>query len=129
MKSFQGATTAIDGKRAAIRAAELAAWLDKMPFCGLPPKGESVTGDDWKNKVKGRTGIVFFADYWARDGESAHNGTGDHIDLWNKSTLTPSLQSTFRFRLGINQLPNAFGAGNWYSDLGKAKAIKFWEIK
>lgn len=129
MKSFTGAATLINGKRAALRAEELAAWLNKMPFCGLPPKGESVTGADWKAKVKDRTGIISFADYWARSGESDASGSGDHIDLWNKKTLTPSLQSTLRFRLGIGRIPNLFGSGNWYSNLDKSKNILFWEIK
>ena len=128
MKSFKGATTDIGGKRAALRAAELAAWLNKMPFCGLPQRSESITGEKWQEKIKGRTGIIYFADYWTRDGET-QAATGDHIDLWNKSTLTPSLESTLRFRLGIGRMPNIFGPGNWYSDLGKAKSILFWEIK
>ena len=46
------------------------------------------TGKERQDKIKGRKGIVFFANYWARDGEK--HLTGDHIDLWNKSTLTPS---------------------------------------
>lgn len=129
MKSFKGATTQINGKRAALRAAELAGWLGKMPFCGVSQKSENVTGASWTDKIKGRTGIIYFADYWARDGEAQMNGTGDHIDLWNNSTLTPSLQSTLRFRFGINRVPNLFGSGNWYSDLGAAKSISFWEVK
>lgn len=55
--------------------------------------------------------------------------SGDHIDLWKNTTLTPSIQSTLRFTLGIGRIPNPFGAGNWYSDLGKSNQIKFWEIK
>jgi len=129
MKSFSGAHTVLDGKRAALRAEELAAWLNKMPFCGLPSKADPVTGPDWKDKVKGRTGIIFFGDYWTRDGESQANASGDHIDLWNKSALTPSIESTLRFRLGISRMPNLLGSGNWYSDLDKSKSVLFWEIK
>ena len=109
MKSFTGAYTFISGKRAALRAEELAAWLDKMPFCGLPKKPESVTGVAWKAKANDRTGIMFFGDYWARQGESTTRASGDHIDLWKKSTLTPSVQSTLRFRLGIGRIPNLLG--------------------
>ncbi len=129
MKSFSGATTTINGKRAALRAAELAAWLDKMPFCGLPLKAKDVTGSDWQQRAAGMTGIVFFSDYWRREGESDANRSGDHIDLWNVSSLTPSIQSTLRFRLGVPRLPNLFGSGNWYSNLGQSKRIQLWEIK
>jgi len=129
MKSFSGASTLINGKRAALRAAELATWLNKMPFCGLPKNAEVITGDDWTARARGRTGIIFFGDYWTRQGESAANASGDHIDMWRNDTLTPSMQSTLRFRLGVARIPNLFGSGNWYSDLGKAKNIQFWEVK
>lgn len=129
MRSFTGAFTVIDQKRAALRAAELAAWLNKVPFCGLPLKPQNVAGADWQSKVKGRSGIIYFADYWARAGESQANGSGDHIDLWNKGTLTPSIESTLRFRLGIRRIANPFGSGNWYSSLDNAKTILFWEIR
>ena len=90
---------------------------------------EVITGQNWKLKAKGRTGVIFFGDYWARPAESETNLSGDHVDLWNRSTLTPSIQSTLRFRFGIGRIPNLFGPGNWYSNLDKAKSIQFWEIK
>ena len=126
MKSFKGATLTVDGKRTAIRAQELADWIKLQPFCGIPQKAETITGDDWQDKIKGRTGIVFFKDYWAREGES--NATGDHIDLWNGSKLTaPSttgaLHSFARFTLGIRRIPLI------YADLGQSKQILFWEVK
>ena len=129
MNGFTGAFTVIDGKRAALRAAELAGWLNKVPFCGLPMKPENVTGSDWKTKISGRTGIAYFSDYWVRDGGKASNPTGDHIDLWNKSTLPASIESVMRFQLGIPRVPNFFGPGNWYSNLDDAKTILFWEIR
>jgi hypothetical protein len=63
---------------------------------------------------------------WARDTDSHGQTTGDHIDLWNKDTLSsPGLAgrvtSFFRFRMGLSRA--------WYSDLGKSKEILFWEIK
>jgi len=89
LKSFRAASVNVKGKKAAIRAEQLAAWLKKQPFCGLPQKPENITGKGWEDKIKGRTGIIYFADYWRRDGETTH-ATGDHIDLWNGSGLTPS---------------------------------------
>lgn len=127
MKSFKGATVPVDGKRTAIRAQELSDWLKLQPFCGLPAKPETITGADWKDKIKGRTGIVFFKDYWSRD-EEVRNATGDHIDLWNGSKMTTTsyagaMHTFMRFTLGIDRAPG------FYSDLGKAKEILFWEIK
>jgi hypothetical protein len=79
-----------------------------------------------QDRIKGRTGIVYFSGYWARDTDSHGQTTGDHIDLWNKDTLSsPGLAgrvtSFFRFRMGLSRA--------WYSDLGKSKEILFWEIK
>jgi hypothetical protein len=115
----------LDGKPTATRADEMAQWLKLYPFAGLP-KPEDVTGPDWQTKVKGRTGIIQFSHYWARDGESDANASGGHIDLWNRDTLTASglegrARTFLRFRLGI--------ASAWYSDLGQSKRILFWEIK
>ncbi|PCE24090.1 hypothetical protein BWP39_30875 [Paraburkholderia acidicola] len=126
MKSFRGeGQIRIDGKRAALRARELQAWLKLRPLAGLPAPVE-ITGPDWQSKINGRTGIVFFSGYWARDTDSRGQTTGDHIDLWNRDTLTsPGAQgwvnSFVRFRVGLSSA--------WYSDLGKSKQILFWEIK
>lgn len=123
MKSFKGTTVPLKGKPAAIRAEELAAWLKLQPFCGLPAQPLTITSKDWQQKINGKTGIIFFKDYWARDGEVSH-ASGDHIDLWNKDRLTPSLSSFVRFTLGLQSI-------GWLSvsDLGKAKEILFWEVK
>lgn len=126
MKSFKGASVNVDGKKLAIRAEELATWLKKQPFCGLPASPTIVTGPDWTKKIKGRTGIVFFANYWMRDGE--RQASGDHIDLWNASKLTASglmgsMQSFLRFTANIGAISGL------YSDLGKSTEILFWELK
>lgn len=126
MKSFKGASVSVSGKRAAVRAQELADWLKLQPFCGLPTKPEDVTGAGWQDKIKARTGIVYFKDYWTRPGEK--HPTGDHIDLWNGSRLTAtgtlSQAETFlRFTVGIGSL------WRMYSDLGQSTQILFWEIK
>lgn len=127
MKSFKGGSVLVNGKKVATAAEELAAWLKKQPFCGLPPKPESIAGDDWQAKIKGRAGIIFFANYWLRKTDAQGRPTGDHIDLWNEWRLTASsLESagaTFvRFVLGRRTGPDI-------SDLGKATEILFWEIK
>jgi len=103
-------------------------------FCGLPSKPETVTGKDWEKKISDRTGIIFFKDYWTRKNETEANRSGDHIDLWNKNTLTPSVESFMRFRLSVNYVPNPVNrirgtGGNWYSDLSKSTQILFWEVK
>lgn len=132
MKSFRGAAETVNGLPAALLASQLAAWLKQQPFCGLPTSPENVTGAEWQNRIRGRTGIVYFADYWARNAkeEAGDKPTGDHIDLWNGSRLTAtgmSFFSTMGRRLGIGSL----GAGtSWgYSDLSRSSEILFWEIK
>ena len=126
MRSFKGATVAVSSKRAAVRAQELADWLKLQPFCGLPSKPEEITGSNWQVKIKGRTGIVFFKDYWTRTGE--RSPSGDHIDLWKGSKLTAtgvlSQAETFmRFTIGFSSVLYM------YSDLGKSTQILFREIK
>lgn len=129
MKSFRGAAVKVNRLPAASLAVQLAAWLKLQPFCGLPMQPENVTGPNWQGKIRGRTGIVYFENYWRRAGET-RIATGDHIDLWNGSRLTAtgwSFFSTIGRRMGLNEL----GAGtDWgYSDVGKSTAILFWEIK
>lgn len=126
MRSFKASHVMIRERRAAIRAEDLAAWLQQQQIDGIASPARDITGADWQVKIKGKTGIVFFADYWAREGE-AKRPTGDHIDLWNGSRLTASgLQGAavtlLRFGLGIDSGPG-------FSDLGKASRILFWEVK
>lgn len=118
----------LDGKPAATRADEMAAWLKLQPFCGLPKKPEDITGRDWESKVKGRTGIIFFGGYWRQDGDSGNNLSGGHIDLWNGSRLTNNgalgaAETFLRFTVGVNSLPGL------YSDLRNSKAILFFEVR
>lgn len=124
----------LDGKATATRADELGEWLRLQPFAGLP-KAEDITGADWESKVKGRTGIVQFSRYWARDGESAASASGGHIDLWNGSRLTISGffdgMATIGRYMGVQsfrQGATVFSAVS-YSDLRGSKSILFWEIK
>lgn len=129
MKSFRGATVKMSGLATAIGATQLAAWLKLQPFCGLPMQPENITGTSWQDKIKDRSGIIYFENYWRRFGEVG-TPSGDHIDLWNGSRLTAtgwSFLSTVGRRIGISEL----GAGtDWgYSDAGKSTAILFWEIR
>jgi hypothetical protein len=135
-KGYPGARCPVNvaGHLAMVANAQmLADWLKRRPFAGCPP-AELVARRPWTDGVAGRTGIVFFQDYWRRKGETRGNGSGDHIDLWNRQTLTPSIQSFLRFRLGISHLPNLNPFSrrpdnqNWYSDLEQCRQILFWQI-
>lgn len=129
MKSFKGASVQLDGLKAAIGATQLADWLKLQPFCGLPSEPENITGKDWESKIKGRSGIIYFENYWHRPGETT-TASGDHIDLWNGSSLTPNAVNYLR-RLGLSSvqwLPDLLSSFN-FSDLGNSTKILFWEIK
>lgn len=115
----------LDGKATATRADEMASWLRLQPFCGLAAQPDNITGRGWQGKIKGRTGIVSFANYWQRDNEAGRSG--GHIDLWNGSRLTNNgilgtVQTFARFTLGRDSGPG-------YSDLGNSTEILFWEVK
>jgi hypothetical protein len=126
LKAFHGEHVRINGKNAATRAEELAAWLKTQHISGISSNSMNITGEKWEEKIKGKTGIVFFANYWARPGETK-NPTGDHIDLWNGGRLTASgleglAVTVLRFGLGVNSGPG-------FSDLRKATTILFWEVQ
>lgn len=114
-----------------LAAKELADWLKLQPFVGCT-KVVDVKGADWQDKIKGKTGIIFFGNYWRRtnsNGVEETTPSGDHIDLWNGERLTTGsggargIFTTFsRFSLGID-------SGLGYSNLAKATEILFWEIK
>ncbi|MCA8257333.1 type VI secretion system amidase effector protein Tae4 [Burkholderia sp. AU31624] len=124
----------LDEKATATRAYELAEWLKLRPFLGMG-RPENITGTDWQDKIKGRTGIIYFFGYWRQEGDSVGALSGGHIDLWNRDTLTPSFASFWRFRLGRRTMPDPrswFRSGgnvNWISDLAESKEILFWEVK
>lgn len=112
----------LNGMATATRANEMAKWLETRPICGVGA-AQNITGENWKDKIKGKTGIIFFGDYWSREGESSDAASGGHIDLWNGSSMTPNWASTLRFTFGISYIPGI------YSNLGKAKKILFFEVK
>ncbi|MDD1621295.1 MAG: type VI secretion system amidase effector protein Tae4 [Methylococcaceae bacterium] len=100
-------------------AQELANWLGPNRFSGCP-KPETYTGKTAFEKIDGRTGIIFLANYWQRPGEKGATRTGDHIDLWNGSRMT-SLSSYIRAQWGVSW------DGLW-SDYRLASKVLFWPI-
>mgnify|MGYP000338730544 CR=1 FL=1 len=69
--------------------------------------------------LEGKTGVIFFKNYWQRGRENFDNRSGDHIDLWNKDEITSSgmlMRSVYEF----------FGV---LSDLNKSQEVWFWEVK
>ena len=99
-----------------LAAAELANWIQKSNHPSLLVT-EDVTGDSWRRKILGRTGIVCYEDYYLRKDGSG----GDHIDLWDGNSMT-GIGSYFRARFNI-LIP-----GVW-SDLSKSKKIRFFPVK
>ena len=100
-------------------AQELANWLGPKRFPGCP-QPETYTGRDAFEQIRGRSGIIFLANYWQRDNEKGATRTGDHIDLWNGSRMT-AYSSWFRVHLGVSW------EGVW-SDFRGASKVLFWAI-
>jgi hypothetical protein len=117
----------IGGLPVAIRADELAAWLQIHRPAGVGP-AETVTGEDWRRRIGGRTGIVYFYDYMPRDG--SHGFTGSHIDLWNGSRLTlPGGGNDYEVACSAFGLDRALPNGTfWCYDKGVARKILFWPV-
>ena len=106
----------------AIRAQELASYLESRPFAGCPAP-QRFTGANYEKAVAGRCGVIFFKDYWQRQGESGR--TGDHIDLWQENRLA-SLGVALTF---IRQtLPTFSESYLEMSDLRRSSEVLFWEI-
>ena len=120
-KSFRGPRCEFGaaGNGMVLRAQELADWLSTQPFANCT-KPKMYSGKGFQSSVAAQKGIIFFKDYWLRDGEKTP--TGDHIDLWNMDRLTPSWQTFARFTLGIARLPSI------YSDLENSRSVMFWPI-
>ncbi|GLS26146.1 T6SS effector amidase Tae4 family protein [Marinibactrum halimedae] len=102
-----------------LSAEELAAGLMKNKIPGIS-KGVEIDAMNFKAKVAGQKGIIFFKDYWLRSNDRENRPTGDHIDLWNGSRLT-DLTSWIRIQMGIVY------DGVW-SDFEKSKKIIFWRV-
>jgi hypothetical protein len=75
------------GMKHILLAEEMAGWLKNTHF-GWLGKCEKINPKTFQEDLNGRTGIIFFKDYWTRGNESLANRSGDHIDLWNKDEIT-----------------------------------------
>jgi hypothetical protein len=92
-----------------LRASEVANAISGI--AGVGPRYKLQNPDDFANELNGRKGIIYFANYWYRAGETVP--TGDHIDLWNGWRTTAKVL-----------LP-------WFSWLGgydRASEILFWDV-
>ncbi len=106
------------GKRHILLAEEFAEALKSNPLAGFSPM-KKINPGSFQNDLSGKTGIIFFKDYWQRGKESFQSRSGDHIDLWNRNEITGSgmfMRAIYEF----------FGV---VSDLNKCKEIWFWEKK
>lgn len=115
MKSFHGQLSWQKNKpKYAIRAQEVANWLASATNPINASRTEKLGGKDVFEKVGGRTGVIFFQNYWGAGNQ------GDHIDLWNGSRL-----SHFRSLAQIYLRIGSFGLGSDYRD---AEAVWFWPV-
>ena len=129
LKAFQGTrcwhctTPKSNGKNIhAIRAQELADYLNKTPFAGCPV-ADILSAQEFEKKVQGKTGIIFFKDYWQRNGQTGR--TGDHIDLWNKNKLANNGLVATWLRTTFSEFSESYLN---MSDLKKSKSVSFWQI-
>ena len=106
------------GAKHLLLAEDFANWLKKSrpPDFGAT---EKIDPKDFQSLLDGRTGVIFFKDYWTRGNESFKNRSGDHIDLWNKDEITGS-------SMVMRTIYEFFGM---VSDLNKSKEVWFWELK
>ncbi len=106
------------GKHHIIRAEELASSLKlRVPTSFSQP--QKIVPGSFQTLLNGKTGVIFFKDYWQRGKESLEQRSGDHIDLWNKDRITSSSMLT-------RSILEFFGR---VSDLNKSREIWFWEVK
>lgn len=129
LNSFNGVTcwgceSIENNNQHAIRAQELADWLLHSNINGLSSV-VTLTGDNFKDYISGKKGIVFFKDYWQRETDTDTNRTGDHIDLWDGSNLASNNFFENWFRFAFPELVEAFGSSNLYV----SKQVLFWEIQ
>ncbi|MCF6253019.1 MAG: type VI secretion system amidase effector protein Tae4 [Methylococcaceae bacterium] len=106
------------GKKHVIRAEQLAKWLSTHPPKGFGAREKIVPGK-FQTQLAGRTGVIFFKDYWTRGNETFNNRSGDHIDLWNKNRITGG-SMIYRSIIELIGL---------VSDLNKSRNVWFWEVK
>ncbi len=101
-----------------INASALAHAIKNSKISDLGPL-EKFSGPDaaeFYPKIFGRTGIIFFQDYWHRT-EDSDRATGDHIDVWNG------------YRSSAKWLLEWFSWAGYYSNYAESSEIWFWEVK
>lgn len=100
-----------------LSAEELAHGLIKANIAGVSAV-KKVDPKSFQTLLAGKTGIIFFKDFWARTGEDPALQSGDHIDLWKKNRLT-----NWKTWFSISRVFEFSG------DYSKSKEVWFWEIK
>lgn len=100
-----------------LAAEELAHGLSKKKITGIGAM-KKVDPAEFPSLLTGKTGVIFFKDFWARTGESFAQRSGDHIDLWRKSRLTD-----WRTWFMISRMLNS--SGNY----SNSKEVWFWEVQ
>jgi len=106
------------GKKHILLAEELANAIEANTPSGFKPMKKILPGS-FQSLLAGKTGVIFFKDYWQRGSESFKSRSGDHIDLWNKDEITGS-------GMFMRSISEFFGV---VSDLNKCKEIWFWEVE
>jgi len=81
------------GKRHLIRAEEMADSLKRNTPSGFAAAVKVEPGS-FQSILNGKTGVVYFKDYWQRGEEKFEQRSGDHIDLWDKDRITSSSMFT-----------------------------------
>jgi hypothetical protein len=71
-----------------LRALEFAEGLQRGLFSNIGTTEVYKVGHPWLTKLAGRTGVVFFHNYYNRQGNDTGPLTGDHIDFWKMGELT-----------------------------------------
>lgn len=119
ISSFKGTRCwSHSGKKHMLLAHDFAVSLEKNTPPGFAKK-QKIAPATFQKDLEGRTGVIYFKDYWQRGKESFTARSGDHIDLWNKNEITSS-------SMWARSIYEFFGA---VSDLNKSKEVWFWEVK
>lgn len=107
-----------DKPKYAIRAQELANWF-ASPHSHLRVKVQKFSGKEVFEKIKNRTGIIFFQNYWGPGNQ------GDHIDLWNGARLTDWFTwIRIHARIGTVGVHSVAPL----SDFEKSQSVWFWAL-
>ena len=106
------------GPKHILLAEDLAKGLSTNPPDFLS-KRENVSASSFQSDLNGRSGVIFFKDYWQRGNEKFANRSGDHIDLWHNNKITGG-------SMLYRSIIELFG---FVSDLNNSKTVWFWEAK